>query len=130
MRISDWSSDVCSSDLAPGGHRLLHIVGLRAIDADHHDGRLGEGVAAAVDGHRLGVLAHRCSFTYQATSLARSSMAATGGVASSTPMTWRQSAHAATPLRMTAASMRPIPPLRTESPPPRLPGQTKNPPTL
>src|SRR3546814_7933740 len=92
MRIIDWSSDVCSSDLhAPGGHRLLHIVGLRAIDADHHDGRLGEGVAAAVDGHRLGVLAHRCSFTYQATSLARPSMAATGGVASSTPMTWRQS---------------------------------------
>src|SRR3546814_15797551 len=113
MRIIDWSSDVCSSDLhAPGGHRLLHIVGLRAIDADHHDGRLGEGVAAAVDGHRLGVLAHRCSFTYQATSLARSSMAAPGRVASSPPITSRQSAPAATRLRMTAASSRPMQPMR------------------
>src|SRR3546814_19671902 len=25
MRISDWSSDVCSSDLSPGGRRLISI---------------------------------------------------------------------------------------------------------
>src|SRR3546814_11497934 len=47
MRISDWSSDVCSSDLLEGAiaergqaafeHRILHVLDLGdlAIDADH-----------------------------------------------------------------------------------------------
>src|SRR3546814_2086811 len=33
MRISDWSSDVCSSDLTPAD-RLRHLFG------DRHDGRI------------------------------------------------------------------------------------------
>src|SRR3546814_8580157 len=28
MRISDWSSDVCSSDLDPGQQLLYHVTGL------------------------------------------------------------------------------------------------------
>src|SRR3546814_17358134 len=38
MRISDWSSDVCSSDLPPVGERLARVVELR--------GGLGRGQAA------------------------------------------------------------------------------------
>src|SRR3546814_12823127 len=34
MRISDWSSDVCSSDLRPGSHRALAL--------DHQHARLAE----------------------------------------------------------------------------------------
>src|SRR3546814_9584532 len=33
MRISDWSSDVCSSDLAPANFRMLHTM-LRVLDLD------------------------------------------------------------------------------------------------
>src|SRR3546814_5216678 len=36
MRISDWSSDVCSSDLA-GGARQQHGDGDRDADHHHHD---------------------------------------------------------------------------------------------
>src|SRR3546814_2366661 len=32
MRISDWSSDVCSSDLLGGGERLGDVAGCRTID--------------------------------------------------------------------------------------------------
>src|SRR3546814_13889729 len=57
MRISDWSSDVCSSDLAwndalPVGavdvavrERPRHV----AIAADHHGGQAGPGEALHVD---------------------------------------------------------------------------------
>src|SRR3546814_14772540 len=34
MRISDWSSDVCSSDLVVRPVDLVHLAGLRM--ADHH----------------------------------------------------------------------------------------------
>src|SRR3546814_9048728 len=34
MRISDWRSDVCSSDLDPEGRRYAHDAGLRGIDVD------------------------------------------------------------------------------------------------
>src|SRR3546814_5045781 len=48
MRISDWSSDVCSSDLGYQQHALLRIqiaaVGCKALDAVFHD-----RVAAAFD---------------------------------------------------------------------------------
>src|SRR3546814_7818814 len=37
MRISDWSSDVCSSDL--GLHGLERIVQLRADEGAPHDGK-------------------------------------------------------------------------------------------
>src|SRR3546814_12608974 len=50
MRISDWSSDVCSSDLAahgirhdPGQDRSLHLCGGRA-------GRTGEGPQRGLSG--------------------------------------------------------------------------------
>src|SRR3546814_7624622 len=41
MRISDWSSDVCSSDLAAGGDggvrgHLQHAVADLALEAAHH----------------------------------------------------------------------------------------------
>src|SRR3546814_1741665 len=51
MRISDWSSDVCSSDLTAAGEgdALLHDVGgqlgRRLVEGDLH--RIGDG------GHRL-----------------------------------------------------------------------------
>src|SRR3546814_1588875 len=67
MRISDWSSDVFSSDLLPVGRygvheseqiRYAHIVYCRCIQF----GRVGDAcqggvtaVAAAVDGYALGV---------------------------------------------------------------------------
>src|SRR3546814_4703248 len=34
MRISDWSSDVCSSDLRPSGRRLP-LTGLRVVEFTH-----------------------------------------------------------------------------------------------
>src|SRR3546814_18497560 len=41
MRISDWSSDVCSSDLVPGlGHTVVRI--------DRHGGAVAGGVVAPV----------------------------------------------------------------------------------
>src|SRR3546814_11979929 len=36
MRISDWSSDVCSSDLALEG--LLDLIGFAAVDEAERDG--------------------------------------------------------------------------------------------
>src|SRR3546814_3772502 len=52
MRISDWSSDVCSSDLAVG--RLLQGL-VRAVDAFVQAGhRLDELGAALADGFRRG----------------------------------------------------------------------------
>src|SRR3546814_10003656 len=44
MRISDWSSDVCSSDLAASTN-LLAEVDFRSLDADG-DGVIGEQEAA------------------------------------------------------------------------------------
>src|SRR3546814_8196834 len=45
MRISDWSSDVCSSDLRVAGHRLaaagdLHQQVAHADDGERRSGRL------------------------------------------------------------------------------------------
>src|SRR3546814_16926455 len=39
MRISDWSSDVCSSDLAEAKRRLLDRAGAIVVE-DHPDARL------------------------------------------------------------------------------------------
>src|SRR3546814_7236176 len=47
MRISDWSSDVCSSDLAG-------LLAIAAIDAFRHVDVVARGAAAAV-GARLGL---------------------------------------------------------------------------
>src|SRR3546814_3205234 len=41
MRISDWSADVCSSDLAEGLERQPHALGL----ARHGDGRIAKDIA-------------------------------------------------------------------------------------
>src|SRR3546814_4235897 len=53
MRISEWSSDVCSSDLAvgrePGDVELPH-----ALDRRRHDLRAAAGVDLAVDAQRFG----------------------------------------------------------------------------
>src|SRR3546814_3199157 len=59
LRIIDWSSDVCSSDLHPPGHplcdgqstRLLLLVSLRRHTADHRrDGDPIPGVVG-IDAH-------------------------------------------------------------------------------
>src|SRR3546814_8356193 len=56
MRISDWSSDVCSSDLArgPSWGRLKPSViagnGYAAGDAGAHEGNGAAAIAAAVGG--------------------------------------------------------------------------------
>src|SRR3546814_12143255 len=61
MRISDWSSDVCSSDLRQGGRVDLRELlagllgpGLELLLADHLDHDRHEGVAGAAE---LGALA-------------------------------------------------------------------------
>src|SRR3546814_14789286 len=55
MRISDWSSDVCSSDLFPAGHdggvigvshhRILRLGGMRGA----YHGEQGIGLFLAID---------------------------------------------------------------------------------
>src|SRR3546814_12035721 len=35
MRISDWSSDVCSSDLIPGRADVIRLVDADALEAEH-----------------------------------------------------------------------------------------------
>src|SRR3546814_16616846 len=49
MRISDWSSDVCSSDLGPGAHcdHDLLVRDRRAVAGGEHSRH--RGVAAVVD---------------------------------------------------------------------------------
>src|SRR3546814_5187960 len=50
MRISDWSSDVCSSDLRGGRHLCLGPDGSRnGGDARHADAELRSGCAGASD---------------------------------------------------------------------------------
>src|SRR3546814_6801303 len=58
MRISDWSSDVCSSDLLAGQYRQLgeavvhpHLAGARDVrqHAVEHPAAVGVGVEALVD---------------------------------------------------------------------------------
>src|SRR3546814_10709728 len=59
MRISDWSSDVCSSDLGPGGHPALAMcaanavavpdpAGNRKLDKSKATGRIDGMVALAM----------------------------------------------------------------------------------
>src|SRR3546814_10620446 len=54
MRISDWSSDVCSSDLLHLGHcRFGGVLALRPdINRIHVGGKRREMVAAKTDGRR------------------------------------------------------------------------------
>src|SRR3546814_19687391 len=35
MRISDWSSDVCSSDLLVGGHHMVRAIAIGGGQFDH-----------------------------------------------------------------------------------------------
>src|SRR3546814_16659747 len=61
MRISDWSSDVCSSDLGPRERREIagegaHRLGARAVDAVHVEGQADD---EADDGLRGDELAQR-----------------------------------------------------------------------
>src|SRR3546814_20018742 len=44
MRISDWSSDVCSSDLALRARDRALLTGLRVAQREHHALALGEPV--------------------------------------------------------------------------------------
>src|SRR3546814_19151020 len=55
MRISDWSSDVCSSDLDPDDRARVAGRGGGEAGLDHIDLQRGEGPCHA----QLGVLAHR-----------------------------------------------------------------------
>src|SRR3546814_10140115 len=48
MRISDWSSDVCSSDMSPGGFRgypqiASHVVGRISVDQLEQDATFALG---------------------------------------------------------------------------------------
>src|SRR3546814_16758003 len=59
MRISDWSSDVCSSDLLGPGKRIgrrLHIARLQRGDARGvlrcHAPRIGRGPGIVAEAHR------------------------------------------------------------------------------
>src|SRR3546814_8644979 len=52
MRISDWSSDVCSSDLDPGDRVGIEHPVLDAV-RDHVDAGVGRELAP-LDGHRVG----------------------------------------------------------------------------
>src|SRR3546814_10264818 len=53
MRISDWSSDVCSSDLAPGhvGHHDLQRRSLLPGHGDVHRGGVADGAVRIVRRH-------------------------------------------------------------------------------
>src|SRR3546814_6022526 len=54
MRISDWSSDVCSSDLVGQVQSLLEFLGFFEgfVDrANHVESLLGQCIAFAVDNH-------------------------------------------------------------------------------
>src|SRR3546814_3577385 len=57
MRISDWSSDVCSSDLAEHRQQDRHAVALRAFDAAQNVrlGDVGDFVAEHAGDLVLGV---------------------------------------------------------------------------
>src|SRR3546814_1855675 len=62
MRISDWSSDVCSSDLHVHRPTELVAVDLAILDVERsHRARIlaGEAVAVAFDGENRLLVAHR-----------------------------------------------------------------------
>src|SRR3546814_16576890 len=59
MRISDWSSDVCSSDL---GHLELDLLGRLDIDAAARQVRGGNASAPHVDARSIGDI--RCGFMF------------------------------------------------------------------
>src|SRR3546814_15194819 len=71
MRISDWSSDVCSSDLAGRGEQRIENLAARIDLADHRVGIDFDPVerdmarearvdqAARIGGQAFGVLRHR-----------------------------------------------------------------------
>src|SRR3546814_12139462 len=58
MRISDWSSDVCSSDLARRGGRIEMVVDLGRVEARDGHGRkergekIGAGLSQLVEDER------------------------------------------------------------------------------
>src|SRR3546814_4867635 len=54
MRISDWSSDVCSSDLAVGQHALIGFdMGGTSTDVSHYNGEFERAFETEVAGVRL-----------------------------------------------------------------------------
>src|SRR3546814_1566280 len=63
MRISDWSSDVCSSDLLVGTPRFLRSQDIDVSPAegalDQHEAQAQTTVLVSVDGAVAGVLAIR-----------------------------------------------------------------------
>src|SRR3546814_12041984 len=44
MRISDWSSDVCSSDLAPLGYAVEHLLPRHIAAQDGDEGVFGQAI--------------------------------------------------------------------------------------
>src|SRR3546814_20734012 len=55
MRISDWSSDVCSSDLALVNARSEIMVAFKQVDVFTQRGLFGNPVAVILDGGGLAV---------------------------------------------------------------------------
>src|SRR3546814_7905169 len=62
MRISDWSSDVCSSDLCPANDAQALADAIRALKATPTDERAAMGAAACrfyADNYKPDLLSHR-----------------------------------------------------------------------
>src|SRR3546814_2369086 len=68
MRISDWSSDVCSSDLTVLRQALEHRVGRGALGHQHcvgaHGQRKSQPIAQTVSEEQLGRRKHDIAFFY------------------------------------------------------------------
>src|SRR3546814_3414519 len=58
MRISDWSSDVCSSDLHRAGHHQVGDQRLADIERRKRGFDLHRGVGQPADGARIAALLH------------------------------------------------------------------------
>src|SRR3546814_12569090 len=58
MRISDWSSDVCSSDLIPGSHRT-YLTCVGETPDDHYLSSLKKQEYGVPDEESLAELAHK-----------------------------------------------------------------------
>src|SRR3546814_6585835 len=93
MRISDWSSDVCSSDLGAGDQRRPQPAGAaddgRGGPADVEAGKDGDRRLAAA-GAAAGRMAHAVAFTFLNSFRDRRSFFPGGRLHHSILVTWRE----------------------------------------